>query len=75
MLINMILMRKSWIFEIIFGTMWYDRTSSYHSSVAESPYICPPEFRADMVWVSGAFVYRHINRCGSAQLFKKEFIR
>lgn len=35
----------------------------------------PPEFRADMVWVSGAFVYRHINRCGSAQLFKKEFIR
>ena len=21
--------------------MWYDRTSSYHSSVAESPYICP----------------------------------
>lgn len=29
----------------------------------------PPEFRTDMVWVSGAFVYRHINRCGSAQLF------
>ena len=21
--------------------MWYDRTSSYHSSVAESPYFCP----------------------------------
>jgi hypothetical protein len=35
----------------------------------------PPEFRTDMVWVSGAFVYRHINRCGSAQLLKKEFIR
>lgn len=62
-------------FEIIFGTMWYDRTSSYHSSVAESPYICPRN--SEPIWSGfrGLLCIGTSTVVGAPNCFKKEFIR
>lgn len=62
-------------FEIIFGTMWYDRTSSYHSSVAESPYICPRN--SEPIWSGfrGLLCIGTSTVVGAPNFKKKEFIR